>query len=423
MRRARVTAVNGLKAQADGKWLNIIGNKTVVVGNFVWTDGRCIYGNFNEGGESMPIISANEPYVPIFMLDGAHCLYHKGSLKSGQQVSNHEWMVNRGNEVVFSDEDRAIDVSLDKSGGLQELMRERYAHANGALGFSFRDYGGDIGAKIGIYFEWVPRDYYWYAGRETESERLLYASILKEGARLAEEQVMKEILRQIPSNEAESMLVLPDKECRIIGGWYESEQDYCLFMESDARALYMSGRNLGIYDYKDRCWQADFGTLYSWSVEYVLELLAVPESLTVLRGRYNNNGYWNRTYLPVEGDDAEPCHFVDLTESIDMPLPDGFKLTMSRRNKERIEYDGYDADSYRYELKSAGGQAICDIDGYKLGKRVLACKLRPQSWLTSLDGKLYRVKNGKKQMVEGEYYHRNTRLRPMKNYSAWMKGD
>lgn len=423
MQRARVTAVNELKAQANGRWLNIIGNKTVAVGDFVWTDGRCIYGNSHEGGAAAPIIDNGEPYVPIFMKDGTHCLYHKGKLKTGWQDAKHEFMASRGSDVVFSDEDRAIDVSLDKAGGLQELMRERYAHANGALGFSFRDYGGDIGAKVGIYFEWVPRDYYWYAGRETEPDCLRYAAILKEGAQLAEEQVMKEIHRQAPSNAAESMIILPDKECRIIGGWYESEQDYCLFMESDARALYMSGRNLGIYDSKQRCWQADFGTLYSWSVEYVLELLAVPESLTVLRGRYNNNGSWNRTYLPVEEDDDEPCHFVDFTESIDMPMPDGFKLTMSRCNKERIEYDGYDADSYRYKLKSAEGQAICDIDGYKLGKRVLACTMRPKSWLTAFDGKLYRVKNGKKQMVEGEYYHRNTRLRPMKNYRKWIKGD
>ena len=45
MHRVRVTAVGNTKTQADGKWLNIIGNKAIAVGDFVWTDGRCVYGN------------------------------------------------------------------------------------------------------------------------------------------------------------------------------------------------------------------------------------------------------------------------------------------------------------------------------------------------------------------------------------------
>ncbi len=58
MYRTRVTSVNGSKAQADGRWLNIIGNKNVMAGDFVWTDGRCIYGNIQAGGEAAPIISS-----------------------------------------------------------------------------------------------------------------------------------------------------------------------------------------------------------------------------------------------------------------------------------------------------------------------------------------------------------------------------
>ena len=98
-------------------------------------------------------------------------------------------------------------------------------------------------------------------------------------------------------------------------------------------------------------------------------------------------------------------------------------LNMSRSNKERISYMGYEPDSYTYELKSPQGQSICNIDGYEPGDRLLACKLRPMTWLVALAGKLYRVKNGEKKLIEGDYYHRNSRLRPMKNYVKWMKGE
>ena len=114
---------------------------------------------------------------------------------------------------------------------------------------------------------------------------------------------------------------------------------------------------------------------------------------------------------------------MDFSESIDLLLPDGFKVNMSRSNKERISYMGYEPDSYTYELKSPQGQSICNIDGYEPGDRLLACKLRPMTWLVALAGKLYRVKNGEKKLIEGDYYHRNSRLRPMKNYVKWMKGE
>ena len=311
MHRARVTAVGNTKAQADGKWLNIIGNKAIAVGDFVWTDGSCVYGNISEGGGAAPVINSSEPYVPIFMKDGTHCLYHKGKLKTGWQDAKHELMASRGSKVVFSDACSVLDVSVGTSGEVQELMDERYSHINGALGYYFRDYGGNIGAKLGIYYEWVPQDHYWLAGTETNPEQIKYAQVLQKGAGLVAELALFELKKQAPSSAGESMTVLPEKECRIKGGWYESAQDYCLFLEGNARALYMSGRNLGIYDDSERCWQVDFGTLYSLAVEYLLELVATPEGITVLRGRYNNNGSWRLTYLPLDEEYGEPYHFVD----------------------------------------------------------------------------------------------------------------
>ena len=128
-------------------------------------------------------------------------------------------------------------------------------------------------------------------------------------------------------------------------------------------------------------------------------------------------------YALLDEEDDEPYQFVDFSESADLLLPDGFKVNMSRSNKERISYMGYEPDSYRYELKSPQGQRICEIERYEPGNRLLACKLRPRTWLVAFDGKLYRVKNGEKKLIEGDCYHCNTRLRPIKNYAKWMKGE
>ena len=423
MHRARVTAVGNTKAQADGKWLNIIGNKAIAVGDFVWTDGRCVYGNISEGGGAAPVINTSESYVPIFMKDGTRCLYHKGKLKAGWQDTRHELMASRGSEVVFSDYYRALDVSLSQSGEVQELITEKYVYGHGTTGYSFHDYQDSRGAKVGIYFDGDEREFYWRDGLIADMEKLKFIPVLQQGTKMAGDYAMAELTRQAPVGAAGSYTVLPYSECRIKRGWYESEQEYCFILEGNARAIYMTGRNLCVSADSRQCWEADYGTLDFWEVEYLLELMATPAGITILRGRFNNNTDFALTYLPLDEEYDEPYSFMDFSESIDLLLPDGFKVNMSRSNKERIEYMGYEPDSYSYELKSPQGQKICEIDGYEPGQRLLACKLRPRTWLVAFEGKLYRVKNGEKKLIEGDYNHRNARLRPMKNFKEWMKGE
>lgn len=52
MYKATAEAVSGIRVKADGKWLTCIGNKPVRVGDRVWTDGRCVYGNHNVSQQS-----------------------------------------------------------------------------------------------------------------------------------------------------------------------------------------------------------------------------------------------------------------------------------------------------------------------------------------------------------------------------------
>lgn len=61
MHRARASEVRGNKVLVDGAWLTCIGNRSVYPGEWIWTDGHCVYRHESEGGSS---------YVPTDVLSG-----------------------------------------------------------------------------------------------------------------------------------------------------------------------------------------------------------------------------------------------------------------------------------------------------------------------------------------------------------------
>lgn len=66
MYRVKAEAVSGKSVFADGKWLRCIGNKIVRAGDFVWTDGRCVYGNHKEAQQPLVITAPdNDTAIPI----------------------------------------------------------------------------------------------------------------------------------------------------------------------------------------------------------------------------------------------------------------------------------------------------------------------------------------------------------------------
>ena len=48
MYRVRAEKVSGNRVFAKGVWLTCIGNKPVSVGDLIYTDGRCVYGFYQE---------------------------------------------------------------------------------------------------------------------------------------------------------------------------------------------------------------------------------------------------------------------------------------------------------------------------------------------------------------------------------------
>ena len=88
MYRARIDSVSGTKVYADGKWLSCIGNKNHRVGDYVWTDGRCAYGHFQESQQPQVIIAPDDEGIPIYAVDRNHLLYtfQKNKLKKVDEL-------------------------------------------------------------------------------------------------------------------------------------------------------------------------------------------------------------------------------------------------------------------------------------------------------------------------------------------------
>lgn len=68
MYRATAEIVSGSKVFASGKWLKCIGNKRVSVGERIWTDGRCVYGHFQEA-QQPHVITGGDEAIPILIYD------------------------------------------------------------------------------------------------------------------------------------------------------------------------------------------------------------------------------------------------------------------------------------------------------------------------------------------------------------------
>lgn len=97
MYKARVESVSGTKVRAGGKWLTCIGNKNVRVGDSVWTDGRCVYGNHYEPQQPIVITGGKEDLAIPVQLNNLLFTFRKGELK--QAVDE------QGEPIKLSDEE------------------------------------------------------------------------------------------------------------------------------------------------------------------------------------------------------------------------------------------------------------------------------------------------------------------------------
>ena len=120
MYRTTAEIVSGSKVFAGGKWLKCIGNKRVSVGERIWTDGRCVYGHFQEA-QQPPVITGGDEAIPI--LAGNQCyIFHHGELQLiGELDKEYSLMINdtRGNVLTYID---TTDLKAAKDGDTLELL-------------------------------------------------------------------------------------------------------------------------------------------------------------------------------------------------------------------------------------------------------------------------------------------------------------
>ena len=127
MHRARVKAVSGNRVLADGAWLNCIGNRTVREGEWIWTDGRCVYGHESEGGDSyLPTnLLSGIPLLQVKWVDRQnqmlHSYYAKGKIHTLGFSKEETWMVNNGSRFVFLPRNQVLDAEMDERGNVYTI--------------------------------------------------------------------------------------------------------------------------------------------------------------------------------------------------------------------------------------------------------------------------------------------------------------
>ena len=111
MYKARVDAVNGTKVRAGGKWLTCIGNKPVKVGDSVWTDGRCIYGN-DEECQTPIVITPNYEGIPILVENNKGFTFIKNKLKYIESIDQAVKKMANTKKTRLQDKSNLFDVQL-----------------------------------------------------------------------------------------------------------------------------------------------------------------------------------------------------------------------------------------------------------------------------------------------------------------------
>ena len=117
MYRARVQAISGTNIFADGKWLKCIGNKTFHVGELIWTDGRCVYGNHVIPQQPLVITTTTEDTgIPLIFRETTNADEDYFTfLKRPKQISSPETLSTTGKiKFMINDDKRNVMVVKDE---------------------------------------------------------------------------------------------------------------------------------------------------------------------------------------------------------------------------------------------------------------------------------------------------------------------
>lgn len=385
MHRARVTAVSGLRAQANDKWLNIIGNKDVVVGDSVWTDGRCIYGNVYEGGEAAPIISASEPYVPLLMSNGTRALYHKGKITEHEKGQRHSLMASQGSNFSFAD-GNVLDVYLDEQGDQYALLWGEYSFTDHGEGDTYKNLEGTPGITRNGSME--------QPVNLSEYSSYCYDYAYEEAAAI-----------ETPlSGVGETMDEIYWNYCTLENGWYESEDAYCYLLNCYAHGCHMDGIN----------WREDGEADIGYLVEFssYMWVMVTPEGSQPL---------WAMTVRDLYADFIpEQYRYRVYAGEFNLPLPDGYYIEGTKAVPETVILRDEWMNPFSGKMYSPKKKLIYESD-FSVGSSIRLEQVKKGAWLMAMGEYLYLLKGGKKELLSSNVH--NSRLHPMKNRTQWIKGE
>ncbi|MBO6292335.1 MAG: hypothetical protein J6N51_08775 [Selenomonas sp.] len=384
MQRAIVSAVQGSRICANGRWLTAIGNKAVHPGDVVWTDGRCVYGNFAEGGGAAPIVNSSEPYVPLLMSDGTRAVYHKGKITKHEKGARHQLMASRGNSFAFAD-GKVLDVYLDEQGNQYALQWGEYSFTDHGEGDTYENLEGQPGIVRNGHME-HPLDL-------SEYSHYCYDYAYEEAAAI-----------ETPLSGIGEILRIYWNYCTLANGWYESADSYCYLLECYAHGCHMNGINW----LEDS--EADIGYLVEFSS--YMWVMVTPEGSQPL---------WAMTVRDLNIDFvSEHYRYRIYADEFTLPLPDGYYIegtkVVPKVNKTRDEW----MYPFSGKLYSPKKKLIYESDFY-ISQHYSLGDIKKGQWLMSAGDYLYSLKGGKKKFLSYDVH--NSRLHAMKNRARWTKGE
>jgi len=396
MKQVRVTAVNGRKVQADGKWLTAIGNNAVSVGSLVWTDGKCVYGHHCDAGGAPTIIGNKPEEIPLLIGKNSASVgnqYGIYNLKKGVTVfrhgEKHDGLINTRSRFALIDNDDEQgrywqDVNMDTDGIIYRISR------------GYADYYEGSSNVIG-------RDVEVFVNNGCVS------SVSVQGE-----------LEDVKADAEARVGNINSGECvsAAINGRIFSADDYWIIVHAVGTAR----KYIDYYPYLTH------GSLTCYMVR---RWLLTPKSSTLI---YEESVYCHGWPLDNWGWDCEIDYSPPRIREIRLPLGDGYyyilggnptpSITISPHRGVGvylIEYGGYTVYVYSPEDK-----LIATLSKENIGRWISAanhislCKFGGDKYIIAVkDCGLYLAQNGKLTSLDVKPY--NWRLCPLKNIRQWKK--
>ena len=135
MYRARAAAVSGTKVFAGGKWLTCNGNKPVRVGDYVWTDGRCVYGNNQVPQQPLVITAPKDEGIPIAFANKKIYTFKKNKLTELGSFEIEDYNISKSTifindkkgKTFFNHDYNVLAGNIDSNGDIFRITYERYS--------------------------------------------------------------------------------------------------------------------------------------------------------------------------------------------------------------------------------------------------------------------------------------------------------